>query len=284
MFSIVSANAQINYTDVNPDVALNCSFTGGCSGNYSLDLNSDGMNDFILAVKKSGFSCSCNGGPHGGTNQLGENDSAVISSTLHSWIADTTGGYALNTLIDSSLVWTNANHTLAGSYGHCQACSFGGASLSWLPLSGPWKNINGKYLALKTQVGSNFYYGWVKLGVGVGNYSVSITIMEYAYNSIPNQPILAGQTIATGINENSFASSINFFPNPVNNHLTIAFGSNNKKVNATITDITGKIIYATTASETQKVEVNTEDFKAGIYVVQIHTSDFIVTKRLVVEK
>ena len=95
---------------------------------------------------------------------------------------------------------------------------------------------------------------------------------------------LAGQTIATGINENSFASSINLFPNPVNNHLTIALGSNNKKVDVTITDITGKIIYATTASETQKIEVNTEDFKAGIYVVQIQSADFIATKKLVVEK
>ena len=34
----------------------------------------------------------------------------------------------------------------------------------------------------------------------------------------------------------------------------------------------------------QKIEVNTEDFKEGIYVVQTQTAGFIVTKKLLVEK
>jgi hypothetical protein len=109
--------------------------------------------------------------------------------------------------------------------------------------------------------------------------------MDYAYNSLSGQPILAGQTtVATGISENSFASSINLFPNPANNHLTIALGSNNKKVDVTISDITGKLIYSSTASDTQKIEVNTNDFAEGIYVVQIQSADFIATKKLVIEK
>ena len=278
MFS-VSANAQIVYTDVNPDVVRSCSFTGGCGGAYSIDLNTDGMNDFILAPRASQFGCGCRG-----RYALGQRDSAVISSTSTSWIADTAGGYALNTLIDSSLGWTNALHLLALQPMVCVPCSFGGYNLSQPSASGPWKNISGKYLALKIQVGTNFYYGWIKLGVTIASYSVSITIMEYAYNSIPNQPILAGETNPTGIIENSFASSINLFPNPANNHLTIALGSNNQKVKVTIADITGKIIYSTTASETQKVEVNTKEFAEGIYVVQIQTADFFETKKLVVEK
>ena len=77
---------------------------------------------------------------------------------------------------------------------------------------------------------------------------------------------------------------IKIYPNPAANNLTISFGSSNKKVDVTITDITGKIIYTTTASETQKIEVITEDFKEGIYVVQIQSADFIATKKLVVEK
>ena len=40
----------------------------------------------------------------------------------------------------------------------------------------------------------------------------------------------------------------------------------------------------TIASETQKIEVNTADFAAGIYVVQIQAADFIETKKLVIEK
>jgi len=79
-------------------------------------------------------------------------------------------------------------------------------------------------------------------------------------------------------------ANVQIFPNPAVNHLTIDLGSNNQKVEVTITDITGKIIYTTTARETQKLEVNTNDFAEGIYVVRIQAADFIGTKKLVVEK
>jgi len=89
----------------------------------------------------------------------------------------------------------------------------------------------------------------------------------------------------TGNNEiENFGNSILLFPNPATNHLTIALGSNNKKVEVTITDITGKIIYTTTATETQKIEVNTKDFAEGVYVVRIQAEDFIETRKLIVAK
>ncbi len=312
MFSIVTVNAQIAYTDVNPDVVSSCNSSSVCSGNFSLDLNNDGITDFILESREKQFYCSScwtppSGGGHGGHGwPWGGNpvpppatrnyrDSAVISSTSQSWIADQPGGYALNTLIDSSLNWTNALHILASDLPSCVTCTSpsSGSSVVRPPASGPWLNVSGKYLALKTQVGTDFYYGWIKLGVAIGGNTVSITIMEYAYNSIPNQPTLAGVTNTTGINENSFASSINLFPNPASNHLTIALGSNNKKAEVTITDITGKIVYTTTEDpdspdshrdRENKIEVNTSEFAAGIYIVQIQSAGFIATKKLVVKK
>ena len=67
-------------------------------------------------------------------------------------------------------------------------------------------------------------------------------------------------------------------------HLTIDLGSDNKKIQGTIADITGKVIYTTIATDTQKVEVNTIDFAEGIYIVQIQAGEFIGTKKLVVVK
>ena len=135
---------------------------------------------------------------------------------------------------------------------------------------------------MQLDVSSQKYYGWLRLNVASG--AVSFTVKDYAYNTIPDQPILAGQTITTGIIENSFASSINLFPNPADNHVTIALGSNNKKVEVTIADITGKVIYTTIITDTQMIEVNTYDFAEGIYIVQIQSADFIGTKKLVIEK
>jgi len=79
-------------------------------------------------------------------------------------------------------------------------------------------------------------------------------------------------------------SSITIFPNPAINHLTIALGSSNKKVEATIADIAGKIIYTTSATEVQQIEMNTIDFAEGVYVLRIQTEDLIETKLLVVAK
>jgi hypothetical protein len=148
--------------------------------------------------------------------------------------------------------------------------------------SGQWVNTAEGYLGLQLISGSNIYYGWARMRTG--SFVNSFTLMDYAYNTIPNQQILAGQTVATGLNENNSASSIHLFPNPAQDHLTIALPDYNKKVELTIADITGKIIYRTNASEVQNIEVDTEDFTAGIYVAQIHAAEFIAMKKLVIEK
>jgi hypothetical protein len=88
----------------------------------------------------------------------------------------------------------------------------------------------------------------------------------------------------TAVSSIDKAATINLFPNPANNHLSIELGSIHPKVDVTITDITGKIIYSTSATNTEKIEVNAKDFAAGVYLVQIQSADFIATKKLVVEK
>ena len=93
-------------------------------------------------------------------------------------------------------------------------------------------------------------------------------------------------TFTTGISPLFFGKElgVRLYPNPSTNYLTINLGSNNRKVEVNIVDITGKVIYTTIARETQKIEVNTEDFKEGVYVVQIQTEEFIGTKKFIVKK
>ena len=276
MLFSASTNAQIVYTDVNPDSSVSViAITGNPAvyKDYYLDLNNDANSDFILNVNtvktmQSTYS-SVSASPLNGN---------AVKDTLVSAV-NVSIPLEFNAVIDSNILLQQSWQT-SGS--HKLRARFSGIN------SGLWIVGLDNYLGLRLLQSGQTYYGWVRLSVsmpvgGPGAFA-TVNIRDYAYNSIPNQPILAGQTVATGIFENSFASSINLFPNPANNHVTITLGSNSKKVEVTITDITGKIIYSTTASETQKVEVNTEDFAAGVYVVQIQTADFIETKKLVVEK
>ena len=259
MFS-ASANAQIVYTDVNPDTTI-------ANRIYYLDLNNDGTTDDSIALFVSRPSIGeCRASR---VSIFAINGNAVASSTYPL-------AMNINDTISSGLTWSAS--------GDLRYIRSGDPTSCLNDTVGYWTNAIDFYLGLKLIVGTYTYYGWLRMQITVNPNYASGIIKDYAYNSIPDQPILAGQTNPTGIIENSFASSINLFPNPANNHLTIALGSNNKKVQVTIADITGKVIYTTTATDTQKVEVNTKDFAEGIYVVRIQMADFIATKKLVVEK
>ncbi|MBL0066929.1 MAG: hypothetical protein IPP38_18340 [Bacteroidetes bacterium] len=57
-------------------------------------------------------------------------------------------------------------------------------------------------------------------------------------------------------------------------------GNNAKKADVTIADITGKIIYSTSASETQKIEVNTKDFPAEFILYKFIQENLLEQKNL----
>ncbi len=290
MLFSASANAQIVYTDVIPDSTMNCNvnFTP-CSENYNLDLDNDANNDFILTAYRH----------H--PPQIGiETYSNVTASPLNgNAVKDTLVNsiyvsipLQFNTVIDSNLL-LQQSWQISGSQS-LKNGMYGGGLVSdtvW----GLWDSLSDYYLGLRLLQSGQTHYGWVRLRVDVPSTYASLIVKDYAYNSIPNQPILAGQTVATGIKENFSSSSVSLYPNPATNHLTITLGSNNQKVvrkdsygEVTIADITGKVIYSIPivigTRETQKIEVNTKDFAEGIYVVQIQTAYFAETKKLIVEK
>ena len=265
MLFSASANAQIVYTDVNPDSSVACNGNQNCNLTYFLDLNNDGLVDFRINL----------GYYYHNFNVRWVN---IIDSVGNAFAISTNGAKKLfmNDTIGPSQTWQH--DSLA--YLRRWSSAVNGSYL------GEWIYETGKYLGLALNVSGLTYYGWVRLDVTVDASSGTCIciIKDYAYNSIPNQPILAGQTIATGIIENSFASSINLFPNPATNHVTIELPNANEKFDVTIIDITGKIVYTTAASETQKLEVNTNDFVEGIYLVQFKTADFIETLKLIIQK
>ncbi|MFN0190352.1 MAG: T9SS type A sorting domain-containing protein [Bacteroidia bacterium] len=279
MLFSVSANAQIVYTDVIPDSTMNCIGSGlSCTKNYNLDLNNDAITDFVLTAFRVA------------PLQIGlDKYSNVTASPLNgNAVKDTlvnTNHVSIplqfNAVIDSNLLLQQSWQTLGS---HSLKEGLYGGGLAFDTVWGLWDSLSDYYLGLRLEQSGQTHYGWVRLRVDVPSTYASIIVRDYAYNSIPNQPILAGQTVTTGISENSFASTINLFPNPATNHLTIDLGSKNEKVEVTIADISGKVIYSTVATDAQMIEVYTDEFIAEIYVVQIHSAHFMATKKLVIGK
>ncbi len=273
MLFSASANAQIVYTDVTPDQVISAT-TIPSMEDYNIDLNNDGINDYKISCSRSGGIC-----PLAPSSRLYINfisDSALNSNAV---VTGTSITYPLAMNLNDSI----SSGLSFSSFGYLRRNTSGGPCTGTF---GVWSYSIDRYLGLKLIVGGNTYYGWARMQIDVVTGIPSCTIKDYAYNSIPNQPILAGDTgtVPTGIFENSFSSSINLFPNPANNHLTIALGSNNKNVEVAIADMTGKIIYTTIAYETNRIEVNTSEFAEGIYIVQIGTEKYIETKKFIVKK
>jgi hypothetical protein len=66
---------------------------------------------------------------------------------------------------------------------------------------GPWagkgKGVTDRYLGLKFVVDGEVHYGWARLSVTLGHHrqfdDVSGTLTGYAYETVPDKPIIAGQ-------------------------------------------------------------------------------------------
>ncbi|MEO5571057.1 MAG: T9SS type A sorting domain-containing protein [Bacteroidia bacterium] len=178
---IVTAKAQIVYTDVNPDSTI----TTGSSYTikiYNLDLNNDGTVDFNILTYHTpgGFYVY----PRFYVKVTPLNANEVLDDSLSGSVYYP-GALGLNSFIETNLLWSNTSN---------QILYYSLAAYQW----GFWSLNTDGYLGLKVIVASDTLYGWVRLSIKKNNASsISFKIKDYAYNSIPNQPILAGETTCT---------------------------------------------------------------------------------------
>jgi hypothetical protein len=180
------SNSSIIYTNANPDSTVVCISNTGIiiNKNYNLDLNNDGITDFVFYIHFQRFNRATTGY---------ENYVSVSGLTGSGNEVENVNGYpsALDTLavIDGSdSKWPSVSKETLSEYYH--TCTEGRC---WGGYSGNWTSGTVKYLGLKFIKGGNTYYGWATVVVFVSIGS-KLTVMDYAYNSSPNQPILAGQT------------------------------------------------------------------------------------------
>jgi hypothetical protein len=57
---------------------------------------------------------------------------------------------------------------------------------------GPWLNVKNRYLGLRFLIDGKTHYGWARLSVVVEDQTFHGTLTGYAYETIPDRPIIAG--------------------------------------------------------------------------------------------
>jgi hypothetical protein len=79
----------------------------------------------------------------------------------------------------------------------------GGTMLDWVFFTstgthtghaGPWFDVQRRYLGLKFFIHGHFHYGWARLNVKGTPQGIDAVLTGYAYETIPNTPIITGKT------------------------------------------------------------------------------------------
>jgi len=78
--------------------------------------------------------------------------------------------------------------------------------------------------------------------------------------------------VVTGIEEDSFGSGINLYPNPTSNNTIIDLGTITG-VDIFIMDITGKVVYSKENETRNQVNLNTTSLNKGLYFVTIQNDN-----------
>jgi hypothetical protein len=73
--------------------------------------------------------------------------------------------------------------------------------------AGPWANASNKFLGLRFQINGEFHYGWARLSVSTQYRPIRAKLTGYAYETIPDTKILAGDKGAGAANSDAEGAS-----------------------------------------------------------------------------
>ncbi len=260
--AVTGANAQIVYTDVNPDETYDAVEGNGPAFGL-LDLNNDQVLDFYVYSRDT---TTANGlfkltmvAPYG---TLGNAVAGDAPSGYDYAFAMTSG-----TTIDAATAWI----VPASSGALSMALNIDGA----FPYASYWANgVTDKYLGLKFFVAGNAHYGWARLDVTAEGDV--FTIKDYAFNATPATGLLAGQT--AGLTEN--VESTLHFVNQNDNTVKIML---NGLTDGTITLVSasGQTV-STGKTSSDEYIVNLNGLTDGVYVINAEFAAGRTTKKVIV--
>lgn len=195
------ANAQIIYTDLDPDVFLSPYY----DDQYLLDIDNDGVNDVNFKLYQFGFTMYVGYDYLAELEPLYGNKIAYIYDSsfreCSSWlnIEKVVPVIEAEDTIDSAMQFMNELAIFASISHDDYPCYDSGQQF------GSWLEKTGMFAAVEIHKGSLIYYGWIRLSM---NEWYEITIEDYAYESIPGIPIIAGRTSGTTAIATSPASNL----------------------------------------------------------------------------
>jgi hypothetical protein len=169
------AEAKVVYTKTHQVIGFN--------GIYDLDLTHDATVDFL--IQEIGYTQN--------TTTLQLSRWLFVKAALGNAIAGE-GNYA-SALKAGADIGPGGRFIKGGSNGATMAFIYQFSLTSTRHSSkGDWINVNNRYLGLKFKIKGKTHYGWARLSVRTGRTTITGTLTGYAYETVTNCSIRAGQT------------------------------------------------------------------------------------------
>jgi len=152
----------------------------GTNGFYGLDLNHDGIIDFLIQERGYPFSWS-------GTNELGAKEAFGNGVRGNNFLAS---ALSKGAPIGPHQKFINTTNSFGEVMFQAGCSADGGCSTR-----GQWNGVSNRYLGLKFQLAGKTHYGWARLNVAIqAGHNIVATLTGYAYETVVNKTIRAGQT------------------------------------------------------------------------------------------
>ena len=250
-----STNAQIIYTDINPD----------CESTMTISPNSG-----------SGL-CPID---------FGNNGTVEYSFRWDNWSSDWFMHMTFGTNCQMALtgLWSDfikplllndpINNTLNWGSGFPEP--FIGENLS-----PNFLNLGDRYVGVKFNMGANTHFGWVLVNFQTVGNTRKIIVKSYAYNSSPNTQILAGQTNLLSASSHEFDNKqVRIYPNPVSEAIHID-GLDGNKYRVTILNGMGQIMLD---NELDTNVINLKNLSNGVYFINIISSNGMTLSNKIIKQ
>lgn len=177
-----AVQAQIVYTDVDPDMVVHGNFEAAdwhdasAWSSFQIDLDDDGNTDYTLRVL-SGIQHGVGNFDPAGDNQYVNNPANPFATPLEKGAEIGAASQEWKGL----MVYPNGYNYLGTITTFGKTVAQGG---------GGFTGKTDKYLGLKFKIGSQFHYGWARFDARED--SRQYTLKDYAFENTPEKSILAG--------------------------------------------------------------------------------------------
>jgi hypothetical protein len=172
------AEAKVIYTKIHQVI--------GPNGIYALDFNHDGTIDLLIERVSGGTAYG-----ESGSNALFVKQAlgnAVAGSKVNSASYHTS--YLASALSRGARIGPGAGFILPAALMFSFRARRGSSGGTF----GRWKNLTNRFLGVRFKIDGKTHYGWARMTVQESGYQIYSTLTGYAYETIPNKAIRAGQT------------------------------------------------------------------------------------------